>query len=249
MVNMPEIKIFGQTDVGLKRGNNEDIYVIEPSHGFCLVADGMGGASSGELASRIFAETAFEHLAGADDRSEAEMVDMVRKTFLLSNDKILNHIKKHSLHKGMGCTAELAVFTDRGFVLGHVGDSRTYRLRNGRLKQLTKDHSLVQSHINQGLLTPEEARSHPLRNVILRAVGANEKLALDMIRGKTIPGDLLLLCSDGLTDMVDDDWIKEVLSSRIPLPQKVKSLVDMAITAGGKDNITVVLSEILEGRE
>ncbi len=244
---MPEINYFGQTDIGLKRGNNEDAYVIEPALDFCLVADGMGGASSGELASRIFAETALEYLAGAEDRSEAEMVDLVQKSFLYANDKILSHIEEHSLYKGMGCTAELVVFTDEGFVLGHVGDSRTYRLRNGRLKQLTKDHSLVQSHINQGLLTPEEARVHPLRNVILRAVGANEKLALDMIRGKALPGDLLLLCSDGLTDMVDDEWIREVLSSNIPLSQKVKSLIGMAKTAGGKDNITVVLSEILKG--
>ncbi len=245
---MPEIKLAGQTDIGLKRGNNEDAFVIEPALGYCLVADGMGGASSGELASRIFAETAMEHLGEAEDRSETNMVDLVRKTFLYANDKILNHIEEHSLHKGMGCTAELAVFTNEGFVLGHVGDSRTYRLRNGRLKQLTKDHSLVQSHINQGLLTPEEARVHPLRNVILRAVGANEKLALDMIRGKALPGDLLLLCSDGLTDMVDDDWIREVLSSKIPLDQKVISLIDMAKTAGGKDNITVVLSQVLEER-
>ncbi len=244
---MPEIKLSGQTDIGLKRTNNEDAYVIEPALGVCLVADGMGGASSGELASRIFAEAALKYLTGAEDRSETNMVDLVQKTFLNANDKILKHIQEHSLHKGMGCTAELVVFTDKGFVLGHVGDSRTYRLRNGRLKQLTKDHSLVQSHINQGLLTQEEARVHPLRNVILRAVGANEKLALDMIRGKTLAGDLLLLCSDGLTDMVDDDWIKEVLISNIPLSQKVQSLIEMAKTAGGKDNITVVLSEILEG--
>ncbi|MCP4692206.1 MAG: Stp1/IreP family PP2C-type Ser/Thr phosphatase [Desulfobacterales bacterium] len=243
---MPEIQLTGQTDVGLKRNNNEDIFLIKPELGFCLVADGMGGASSGELASSIFGETASNYLGGAEGRSEAEMIDLVQKTFLYANDKILSHIRDHSLQKGMGCTAELVVFTDEGFVLGHVGDSRTYRLRNGRLKQLTKDHSLVQSHINQGLLTPEEARSHPLRNVILRAVGANEKLALDMIRGKIIPGDLLLLCSDGLTDMVDDAWIKEVMVAAISLPKKVESLIEMAKTAGGKDNITVVLAQIME---
>jgi serine/threonine protein phosphatase PrpC len=145
----------------------------------------------------------------------------------------------------MGCTAELVGFFNEGFVLGHMGDSRTYRFRNGQLKQLTQDHSLVQDQIDHGLITPAEARNHPLRNVILRAVGVKKSAALDLIRGKAFPGDLFLLCSDGLTDMVDDTLIQETLSSSIVLPEKVENLVELAKSAGGYDNITVVLSEIV----
>ena len=145
----------------------------------------------------------------------------------------------------MGCTAELIAFSDEDFVLGHMGDSRIYRIQNGQLKQLTKDHSLVQEQIDEGLISPEEARKHSLRNVITRAVGIEEKCDIDILRGKTYSGDLFLLCSDGLTDMVDDNLIRKVLSSPIDLPQKTEKLVEMAKIAGGKDNVTVVLSEIL----
>ncbi|MCP4627875.1 MAG: Stp1/IreP family PP2C-type Ser/Thr phosphatase [bacterium] len=242
---MPKIEFFGKTDVGLKRTNNEDDFVISPELGFCLAADGMGGAAAGELASRFFAESATEVFSGADRRTERETLDLVQKAFSFANKRILDHVKESVHHKGMGCTAELVAFSDEGFVLGHIGDSRTYRLRNGQLKQLTQDHSLVQGQIDQGLITPEEARSHHLRNVILRAVGVSDNLALDLLKGKTFSGDLFLLCSDGLTDMVDDSLIGQVLSSATALPQKVDELIDSAKSAGGLDNITVVLSEVI----
>ena len=143
----------------------------------------------------------------------------------------------------MGCTAELMAFSDASYILGHVGDSRTYLFRQGRLKQITQDHSLVQDQIDRGLLTPEEAKKHSLRNVILRAVGAKETLAVDLITGKVMAGDLFLLCSDGLTGMVDDPPIEETLSLSISLVQKVERLITLAKEAGGNDNITVVLCE------
>jgi protein phosphatase len=162
----------------------------------------------------------------------------------MANEKILDHASRNLLHESMGCTAELIVFTSGGFVLGHMGDSRTYRFRNGILSQLTKDHSLVQDQIDQGAITPEEARNHSFRHVILRAVGAEENLALDLIRGKIYSDDLFLLCSDGLTDMVDNDLIGHVLKSPGSLNQKAEKLIELAKSAGGNDNITVVLSEI-----
>jgi protein phosphatase len=144
----------------------------------------------------------------------------------------------------MGCTAELLAFTDTGYVIGHMGDSRTYRLRQGSLKQLTKDHSLVQDQIDQGLITEEQARSHRMRNIILRAVGVRPSPALDTLRGPIFSGDLFLLCSDGLTDLIEDRDILRVLLPDGHIASKADQLVDMANAAGGKDNITVVLAQV-----
>ncbi len=241
---MPNMLFFGKSDVGLKRTRNEDTFVVSPEFGFCLAADGMGGAAAGELASRIFAETTTTIFSGSNGRSEKETLALVKKSFVVANQRILDHTEQNIEHKGMGCTAELVAFANRGYVLGHIGDSRTYRLREGRLQQLTRDHSFVQDQINQGLITPKQAKQHHLRNVILRAVGVTENLAPDLLKGKTLPGDLFLLCSDGLTDMVDDALIQKVLSSASPLLQKVNELIEAANSAGGSDNVTVVLSEI-----
>jgi len=241
---IPQTVCFGKTDTGLRRSNNEDAFIVRPELGLCLVADGMGGAAAGELASSIFAETTLEVFSKAEGQSEQETLELVQRAFAWTNERILNHVKENPHHQGMGCTAELVAFSDESFVLGHMGDSRTYRFRTGQLKQLTQDHSLVQDQLDQGLITPAEARNHPMRNVILRALGVKESLALDVLRGKTLSGDLFLLCSDGLTDMVDDTLIEEVLSSTMLLPQKVEKLIDLANSAGGRDNITVVLCEV-----
>mgnify|MGYP006272586129 CR=1 FL=1 len=243
---MPKIALSGRTDVGLKRSNNEDAFVVRPEMNFCLVADGMGGAAAGELASRYFAETALELFTKNNHHpGEKELLTIVQRAFTLSNKRILDHVKKKPSHEGMGCTAELMAFFDGGFVLGHMGDSRTYRFRGGELKQLTHDHSLVQNMVDQGMISKEEARTHSHRNVILRAVGIEKNVSLDLIRGKTRPGDLYLMCSDGLTDMVDDHLIQEVLTSDISLPQKVEGFIELAKLAGGSDNITVVLSHVI----
>jgi len=241
---MPEINFVGKSDSGLKRTNNEDRFMVRSELGFCLVADGMGGAAAGEIASRIFAETTLELFSSFAGRSEKETIELVQRAFNLANERILSHVKKNPHHKGMGCTAELMAFSDKGFVIGHMGDSRTYCLRDGQLKQLTLDHSLVQNQIEQGLITPAEARNHPLRNVILRAVGIKKKLALDLIRGIMFSGDLFLLCSDGLSDMVDDNHIRNILFPTAPLLQKAEKLIESANAAGGYDNITVVLASI-----
>ncbi|MEA1900058.1 MAG: Stp1/IreP family PP2C-type Ser/Thr phosphatase [Thermodesulfobacteriota bacterium] len=241
---MPEINLVGKSDSGLKRTNNEDRFMVRSELGFCLVADGMGGAAAGEIASRIFTETTLELFSSSAGRSEKETIELVQRAFNFANERILSHVKKNPHHKGMGCTAELMAFSDKGFVIGHIGDSRTYCLRDGQLKQLTQDHSLVQNQIEQGLITPAEARNHPLRNVILRAVGIKKKLALDLVRGITFSGDLFLLCSDGLSDMIDDNQIRNILFSTAPLLQKVEKLIESANKAGGYDNITVVLANL-----
>ena len=241
---MNNIELIGKTDVGLVRSNNEDTFIVNPDAGYCLVADGMGGAAAGETASRIFAQTAEEIFAGKAPTAEQEIIESVQSTFRQANDRILAHVAKWPEHQGMGCTAELLAFTSAGFVIGHMGDSRTYRFRQGMFKQLTKDHSLVQDQIDQGLITEAQARTHSMRNVILRAVGVRPSPALDTLRGPVYSGDIFLLCSDGLTDMIDDNQIDQILALNGGLSLKTEHLIDLAKKAGGKDNITVVLAEI-----
>lgn len=234
----------GKTDTGLVRKNNEDAFSLDDEAGYCALADGMGGAAAGEVASRIFVDTAREFFAGCLGASADLCSELIQKTFIQANQRILDHVRENPMHAGMGCTAELLAFTGAGFVLGHMGDSRTYRLRAGELKQLSKDHSLVQEQIDQGVITEQEARTHPRRNVILRAVGTSESPSLDIIRGKTYPHDLFLLCSDGLTDMVEDGEIRSVLMASDDLERVAGELVARAKQAGGKDNVTVVLSRV-----
>ena len=241
---MSKIISFGKSDVGLRRSNNEDALVLKPELGLWAVADGMGGAAAGEVASQIFSESAVEVFSRVEGRSEQECLALVQETFRLANTRIRD-LAKEKNHQGMGCTAELVVFCGPNYVLGHVGDSRTYRLRQGQMRQLTRDHSLVQDQIDQGLITQVEAKRHSLRNVILRAVGVEESLAVDLLRGKSMPGDLFLLCSDGLTSMVEDQAIQETLFLSLDLPQKVDQLIALAKSAGGHDNITVILCAIV----
>jgi protein phosphatase len=204
----------------------------------------MGGAAAGDVASRYFAETAVEIFTRFDDRSEECNAIFVQWTFAIANRRILDHIRFSPDHGGMGCTAEMMVFTDGGYILAHIGDSRTYRFRSGRLQQMTRDHSIVQNLVESGAISSEDARRHPQRNVILQSIGTKENPVFDMERGKCRSKDLYLLCSDGLTDLLDDELITETLSSETEMSQKASALVEMAKMAGGHDNITVVLCEI-----
>jgi len=241
---MLEIQSFGQTDAGLRRSNNEDSFLCQPDLGIWAVADGMGGAASGEVASKIFVDTALEIFSDAARSAERENYFIVHEVFRIANERILTSVKNNLEHRGMGCTAEILAFTDQDYIVGHVGDSRTYLFREGELKQLTRDHSLVQDQLDKGLITMEEAQKHALRNVILRAVGVEETLAVDFIRGKSFPGDFFLICSDGLFTMVNDPDIRDVLSLPLNLSQKVAKLIHLAKSAGGYDNITVILCEV-----
>ena len=234
---------FGKSNTGLRRNNNEDSFIVKPEQNFCALADGMGGAASGELASSIFVETVAEVFSKKENHSEQVTIDLILSSFKLANERILNRAKENSKHEGMGCTAELLAFYNQNMVVGHVGDSRTYILREGSLRKLTEDHSLVQDQVNQGLITPSDAKRHSLRHVILRAVGIKDDLEVDIIRGNVMPGDIFLLCSDGLTDMVDDSTIQEILSISLDIHKKADNLINAANSLGGHDNITVILCE------
>jgi len=241
---MGSILLFGQTDPGMVRKKNEDVVLLDKDMGFCLVADGIGGAFGGEIASQTFADIA-RHFFQNNSFSPHTISKLIKETFRAANEKILTYAQADPSNKGMGCTAELIYFSENEFTLGHLGDSRTYRLRQNKLEQLTLDHTLVQEQLDMGMITPEEALNHSFKNVISKAVGIRKESPPDVLTGKTVPGDVFLLCSDGLTNMVDDQTLKLHLSSETDIEQKAHSLIQAANTAGGKDNISVILAYIL----
>jgi len=233
-----------QTNRGLVRLQNEDSCYADDTRYCFLVADGMGGEAAGQLASSIMRETVEELSSSSAGQSPTNMQEMIAKCFMTANERILAHVEEVQSHSGMGCTADLLAFGNTSFVLGHVGDSRCYRLRDQKLEQLSRDHTLVQSQLDQGLISKEQANVHSMKNVILRVVGVKKELEVDFIHGSATPGDIFLLCSDGLTGMVDDQKILEIMSYAGPPSLKATMLIDEALYAGGKDNVTVVLIEV-----
>jgi PPM family protein phosphatase len=232
------------TDVGLWRSNNEDACLVMPEVGLFAIADGMGGAAAGEIASSYFIEAARTVLSSRSAASEEDNYGLVQKVFRQANERIFEHSAQHPDDEGMGCTGDLLVFYEDRYIIGHAGDSRVYLLRDGDLKQLTRDHSWVQFQVDQGLLTPEKARKHPRKNIILRALGTDPTISFDMLEGRGLDHDIFLLCSDGLTDMMEDAAIRETLVSTGTIQQKVGNLIKAALAAGGRDNVTVILCEV-----
>jgi len=262
-----------KTDVGLKRSQNEDVCAVNSEHNFFMVADGMGGAAKGDLASKFFLqsieeifstaqppvspslkerfyacfEDAEEELEKPINKALNQIKDKVYACFENANRTIQEHIKKIPQHAGMGCTAEILTFTDLNYIIGHVGDSRSYLLSpRGSLRQLTKDHSLVQDQVDSGIIAQKQAGSSVLKNVLTRAVGVAPHLEVDIISGQASPGDIFLLCSDGLYNMVTDEEIEAVLLFDAPLTLKAEILINMANDNGGRDNISATLVHIPE---
>ena len=231
----------GFTDPGRKRRRNEDSYVIEPP--LFAVADGMGGAQAGEVASRL-AAAAFREFHDADDLDpEERLVAIIQE----ANRRIYERAADDSEVSGMGTTITAALVGGTGLAIGHVGDSRAYRLRAGRFEQLTDDHSLVADLVRSGRLTPEEADVHPQRSVITRALGTDAQVDVDTFTVPAENDDLFLLCSDGLTTMVGDEEIRDLVTRAKDLDQAGKGLVKAANRAGGEDNVTVVLFRVSDG--
>ena len=230
------------TDTGRRRPQNEDTFVCEPP--LFAVADGVGGAQAGEIASRLAAATLEERSQGA--LGEDVLADLITT----ANDRIYQHALSDPSAAGMG-TVVTALLVDEaaGTVsIGHVGDSRAYRLRQGVLEQLTSDHSLVGELVRAGRLSTEEAEAHPHRSVITRAVGTEPVVEVETLTLMTEPGDLYLICSDGLTDIVRDQEIQDLIEAAGGEPAAAsEALVAAANRAGGIDNITVVLFETIDG--
>jgi protein phosphatase len=232
------------TDIGLLRSNNEDAYLLMPEARLFAISDGMGGEAAGEIASRYFIETAQAVFRNRDPSFSETNHELARKVFRCSNERIFEHTAQYPDDEGMGCTGDLLVFDGDRYFVGHAGDSRIYLLRDGVLRQLTKDHSFVQRLVDNGTLTPEEAKHHPRKNIILQAVGIGPFVSFDILEGAGLSHDIFLLCTDGLTDMVDDSAIQHILVSSMSIQQKVKELIAAAIAAGGRDNVTVILCEL-----
>jgi serine/threonine protein phosphatase PrpC len=221
------------SDVGRARQSNEDSY-LERSPLF-VVADGMGGARAGEVASHIAVETAKVAEVGASP--EQDLAEVART----ANREIYSKAQSDSEHAGMGTTFTGALVTGSEVAIGHVGDSRMYRLRDGELERLTHDHSLVEEFVRQGKLTPEEAEVHPQRSIITRALGPEPEVQVDTFTYPGRAGDVYLICSDGLTGMISEDQVAEILSAGGSLTDAAQRLIDAANENGGRDNITVVL--------
>src|SRR3954452_25266184 len=232
------------THVGLVRTNNEDAYLELPGRGLFALSDGMGVAAAGEVASRYFIETVHSVFVPQAFNPDEADISLVEKTFALSNKLILQHAEQNPDNWGMGCTGDILLFSGSRYIIGHVGDSRIYLSRNRKLQQLTKDHSLVQGWVDEGIITTEDAKRHPRKNILLQAIGTQPILSPDILRGEALDHDVFLLCSDGLTDMMEDDAIQEVLASRELLQNKLDNLINAALRAGGKDNVTAVLCEL-----
>jgi serine/threonine protein phosphatase PrpC len=228
----------GLTDPGRRRRHNEDAFVCEPP--LFAIADGMGGAQAGELASRLAAAA-----VGRGEASDLTGGDRVVALIEAANRSVYERAAGDQSVSGMGTTMTAALVEDDQVWIGHVGDSRAYLLRDGGLQQMTEDHSLVAELVRSGRLTPDEAGDHPHRSVITRALGTDPDVAVDVMPVPTQPGDVFVLCSDGLTTMVDDDTILELLAQhRDDLDTAARALVARANDAGGEDNITVVLFEV-----
>jgi len=233
------VEQVGRTDVGRQRSANEDSLVLQPP--FFAVADGMGGARAGEVASAIAAE-AFEGASAAGEAAEAQLARILRE----ANRRIYDLAVTDESRRGMGTTLTAAKVHGDEVSLGHVGDSRAYRMRDGELEQITRDHSLVAELERSGQITPEAAEHHPQRSIITRALGPEPDVEVDTYTLSGRPGDLFLLCSDGLTSMISDDEVAAVLRTSETLDDAADALIRAANQSGGKDNITAVLFRLGE---
>jgi serine/threonine protein phosphatase PrpC len=247
-------RFCAQTHPGLHRDNNEDSVIYDEVIGLGVLADGMGGYNAGEVASGIATKfinsemvrwlTEAGDLAGPREIHRAMQICIEN-----ANLAIFNAANSNAQYAGMGTTLVLGVFQGTDLLVGHIGDSRCYRWRQNQLAQLTKDHSLLQEQIDAGVITPEQAATSLNKNLVTRALGVDDSVVLEIKEHKIETGDLYLMCSDGLTDMVKDPDIAKILETGAPLEQLAQQLIDMANDHGGRDNITVLLIKAEAGPE
>jgi len=233
-----------RTDVGIVRSGNEDNYLMLAEHGIFIVADGMGGHAAGEVASEMAVKIVSTELGSLRGLSDAEAAARMRSAIRKANAAIFDRTLAEHDKRGMGTTATVMVLFSRRYLIGQVGDSRAYLLREGDLLQLTKDHSYVQEQVDAGLLTPEQARTHPYSNVITRCVGANEDVAPDIYFGNLERGDVVLLASDGLTGMLEDQQLATIMSAEENPETCVNKMIADANRRGGLDNITAIVIRV-----
>lgn len=234
------------THVGRRRPANEDAFFNDVERGLFVVADGMGGHAAGEVASEMAVERVAGRFIDADigdaDSAARVLADAVRA----ANLDILGRAEREPEKSGMGTTLTALALVGNKAVVAHVGDSRAYRLREGVFAQITVDHTWVEEQVSSGLLARAQARIHPFANIITRALGTQPELQVDAAQMEARPGDLYLLCSDGLTGMLDDVQMLELIKDTRPLESRAKRLIQAANRAGGLDNITAILIQATE---
>jgi protein phosphatase len=233
-----------RTDVGIVRSGNEDNYLMLAERGIFIVADGMGGHAAGEVASEMAVRLISRDLGTVRGLPDEEVAERMRQSIRAANAAIYERTLTEHDKRGMGTTATALVLLPNRYLLGHVGDSRAYRLRDGKFEQLTKDHSYVQEQVDAGLLTPEQARVHPYSNVITRCVGANQDVIPDTYSGDLLANDVVLLASDGLTGMLEDEHIHKILEAPGGPQEWVDAMINDANRRGGLDNITAIIVKI-----
>ena len=239
------MQIYSRTDVGLVREINQDACrygMLSDTCAWAVVCDGMGGENGGNVASKIAVETISDIIQSEylDELSDEALSDLIIKAVQTANNNIYQTAINDISLSGMGTTAELAFLRNNLLYIAHVGDSRAYIMRGNKIKQITKDHSLVQEMIESGELTEEEAKVHPNKNLITRALGISEDIKLDFIEAPAQSGDILILTTDGLTNYVSENEMISVIGNG-DIENACEHLVDMAKSAGGSDNITVTL--------
>lgn len=240
---MPSFEAWGNTDPGNIRKNNEDAWLIDPALSLAVVADGMGGAACGEVASAITAETISEYLRENDEGKDPQTV--IAEAIGLANRRVLDKAKVSTDCKGMGSTVVLALLRNPLVYIANVGDSRAYLLRDGVLTQLSYDQTLLNELCSTTPMTAEEIERFPHKHVLTMAVGTTERIKIQNYEGEVEVGDQILLCSDGLTGPVPDPDIKSILEESTTVEQKVDKLIALAKERGGPDNVTAVLLHCL----
>ncbi|MCB9727507.1 MAG: Stp1/IreP family PP2C-type Ser/Thr phosphatase [Deltaproteobacteria bacterium] len=253
---------FVVSDVGRVRGHNEDDSLVLPEHGVYVVADGMGGHACGEVASRVSVQSIEEFYTNRERakslraeyralRAEGGAQEVVsfdeyrlRTAFEYGNAEIFKHASQDEQLADMGTTIVGLAFSKKRVYIAHVGDSRAYRQRRGSLEQLTQDHSLANEFIRMNVLRPEDLPRFPYKNVIVRALGLQQEVVVDTCYRTVKPGDRYLLCSDGLTDLVEDGEIEEILTAIEGPRRAAEALVERALDHGGVDNVTVLITDV-----
>ncbi|MCK5002182.1 MAG: Stp1/IreP family PP2C-type Ser/Thr phosphatase [Gammaproteobacteria bacterium] len=252
-----KIEIAGITDVGSVRDHNEDAISTETSLGLAILADGMGGHRGGEVASAITVSTVYDTISeriktidenAIDEKTGYSMESItVHDAIKLANNNVFDSSNENEQYRGMGTTVVVVLFYDNRFTVAHVGDSRLYRIRDGVLEQVTRDHSLMQELVDRGFYTPEQARKSLNKNLVTRAIGIEENVNIDIQEDVAQIGDIYLLCSDGLSDMIEDDLIHETIKRNTDnLEKAATELIEEANRHGGKDNISVILARPLK---
>ncbi len=254
LVGNQRIRFAGKTDVGQVRAHNEDQLLVPSEMAIGVVSDGMGGHACGEVASELTIETIDEFYKRTQEdvaptwplrMPQAELErDRITTAIKLANSRIFETAQAEAEKKGMGCTVDMIYFVQERAFIGHVGDSRVYRIRHGVMEQVTEDHSLLNDYKRMKEMSGEEVQNFPHKNVVVRALGLAEQVKVDVIVEESVLGDVYLLCTDGLTDMLTDDEISEIVQGHERLDSACAKLIEAANDAGGKDNITAVIARV-----